>query len=140
MDKNNVYTNPPDKPIANTVIYLVIPPAKCALLVRAEPTVVGQTKTNAQGVFIVGYPITVPDGFVAADGFPGHFGSCIKLASVFLFFYRTQFAVVKDVLTYEPLLLFETNKSQGQIDVPVLRPAKVGSSPRCFQTAIWPAA
>lgn len=95
-NKNNIYDNPPDTPIANTVIVLVFPVPKSSRDARASPPVLGRTRTDSEGNFVMTFDKQSP-------------GVTLN--------------VVKDNERYVPLLQFQTNAQGGaDIDVPVLRP------------------
>jgi hypothetical protein len=103
LNKNNIYDGPPtDLPIANTTIFLVLGASSRRLGNRAQDSTLGETTTDSNGGFVIAFPPQTPG---------------------------TGLAVVKDLVTRDPLIFFTATSSGGAPDalIPVPRPAQVRS-------------
>jgi len=103
LNRNDKYDGQPtDAPIANTVIFLVLLGSRQRANPRAAP--LGNATTNSRGNFVIAFPPQTPG---------------------------TDMAVVKDLITRDPLLEFKASRSGGAPDaeIPIPRPTKVGRFP-----------
>jgi hypothetical protein len=104
LNKNDKYDGRPvDVPIQNTTIFMVVPISRRRLS-RAENEPIGTTRTNSEGRFVIAFEPQTPG---------------------------TDMAIVKDLITRDPLLSFKATESGGAPNslIPIARPAKVGPIP-----------